>query len=92
MKILALAFLLFATAVHAEDATETAGELMVIPNFASLCGYGMHRNPAGDCISADYQSPECPTIIIGDTTYATHRIDVDTNTFRQCLLIGFRHM
>ena len=82
MKILALAFLLFATVAHAEDVTETAGELMVIPNFASLCGYGMHRNPAGDCISADYQSPECATITIGDTTYATHRIDVDTNTFR----------
>ena len=82
MKVLALGFLLFATVAHAEDVTETAGELMVIPNFASLCGYGMHRNPAGDCISADYQSPECPIITIGDTTYATHRIDVDTNTFR----------
>ena len=86
-----LIFLIVALPVFAQDVTgvdvETTGEIMTSFEGRSgwlppLCAYGEYHAPDGTCISVDYQSPECPTITIDSVEYATHRVNLDTNTFR----------
>ena len=89
MKILAMAFLLFATAAHSEDTTETDAILMDIANFpgrtfAGICGYGMYHNPAGECVTMSQwvsESTKCEPIEINDVSYPTYKIDLDVSTF-----------
>ena len=79
---------LFTTVSYAEDTvTETYGDLMTSFENRSgwlptLCNHGYYHAPDGTCVSIDYQSPECPTITIDSVEYSTHRVDLDTNTFR----------
>ena len=47
----------------------------------TLCDYGYYHAPDGTCISVEFQSPECPEIVISDVSYGTHRVDLDTNSF-----------
>ena len=92
MKRIFLLFLLIPTAAIADDTSnvvpETFGGLMTsfvgTANLPTLCGYGYSHTPDGTCveINATYQAAECPKIEIDGVFYNTHRINLDTNTFR----------
>lgn len=88
LPIFLLSIILIPGSGFAEDAgVETYGTIMSSFEGRSgwlptLCDYGYYHAPDGTCVSVEFQSPECPEIVISDVSYGTHRVDLDTNSFR----------